>query len=239
MLSVSVPHVCYQRPVWDLDGSFTVSSVFKSLLCWWKADPHMCSFGINPGDPSSKLYRVTFLSSTLSAVFLWFLSGFWFPEALFFRLPVRKLGLWLPHFALHFCSSAWVMPEDTHRQSNEAGPILLGPQLHQLERKVLLPQNFGSSNLPLSPSQDWLEAGMHWNEENGLCPLLGAPFPAPGARTRGLLLLLFLSAGDHFHFQVERHWIQDEGPKRGKNGRLATGLVVLWILVFKPSLPTI
>lgn len=50
MLSVSVPHVCYRRPVWDLDGSFSVSSVFKSLLCWRKADPHMCSFGINPGD---------------------------------------------------------------------------------------------------------------------------------------------------------------------------------------------
>lgn len=231
MLSVSVPHVCYQRPVWDLDGSFSVSSVFKSLLCWWKADTHMCSFGINPGDHQNFTESLFWALPSLPYFYGFFLvSG-----SLRLFSSVFQLKSWGFGYPTLSCTSA-ALPGSCQRIHTDKvmrlAPILLGPQLHQLERKVLLPQNFGSCNLPLSPSQDWLEAGMHWNEENGLCPVLGAPFSAPGAWTRGLLLLLFLCAGDHFYFQVEWCWIQDEGPKRGKNGKLATGLVVLWILVF-------
>lgn len=51
---------------------------------------------------------------------------------------------------------------------------------------------------------------------NGLCPLLDAPFSTPGAQTRGLLLLLCLCPGAHFHFRVELRCIQAGGQKGGK-----------------------
>lgn len=159
----------------------------------------MCSFGINPG------YRQQTLRSHFSELFplCQIFSAFWFPEALFFSPPVRKLGFWLPHFALHFCSSAWVIPEDTHKVMRLAPSSWDHNSTNWRERlSTLRPLVPATSSLSLS--QDRLEAGMHWNEENGLCTLLGPPFSATGAQTRGLLLLLFLCPGAHFHFQIEQ-----------------------------------
>ena len=59
----------------------------------------------------NKFYGGTFLSPTLSAIFLVLSSSL----GLFFSVLQLKVGLWLPCFTLHFCSCAWVIPEDTEK----------------------------------------------------------------------------------------------------------------------------
>lgn len=68
--------------------------------------------------------------------------------------------------------------------------------------------------------------------------ILGDPFPAPWVRTRGLLVVLFLSMlimlTSKFQDTLSSGWgvLEEE-----KNGKLTAGSVVLWILVFFPNLP--
>lgn len=85
----------------------------KSLLCWLRSDPCMHSLEASPGVPN-KFYEVTFLSFSLSMIFLLF-SGSLGP----FCPPVRNLGLYLPYFATCFYKCAHVWGQGLERQGEK------------------------------------------------------------------------------------------------------------------------
>lgn len=102
---------------------------------------HVCSLGMNLGDHTQLLW--SHFPELLPLCHL--SSVFWFPALFFSVLQSERWGFGYP--TLPYISATVPGPSKGQRgrESNETGPILLEPQPHQSERKVLLLQNFESS----------------------------------------------------------------------------------------------
>ena len=186
---------------------------------------HVCSLGMNLGDHTQLLW-----SHFPELLPLCHLSRvFSFPGLFFSVLQSERWGFGYP--TLPYTSATVPGPSKGQRgrENNETGPILLQPQPHQSERKVLLLQNFGSCKLPLPPSWDCLETGVQWNEEKQkrifaqyyILHFLPLELKLEGFSRCSFCALVPISTSrlGCIEFRLR--------DNNGKNDKLTTGLVVL------------